>query len=61
MDTLRLKENWNAIAGELRMRSGHLTDDDLRLVEGKEEELLRRLEKRLLQPREVILEMIAKF
>ncbi len=61
MDRLNLKGNWNEIAGNLKMRSGHLTDDDLRFVEGKEDELLERLQKKLGKTKEEIRRMIAKF
>ncbi len=44
---LQLKGNWNEIKGKLKQKYGQLTDDDLTFAEGKEDELLARLQKRL--------------
>jgi uncharacterized protein YjbJ (UPF0337 family) len=44
---LQLKGNWNEIKGKLKQKYGQLTDDDLVFAEGKEDELLGRLQKRL--------------
>ena len=44
---LQLKGNWNEVKGKLKQKYGQLTDDDLVFAEGKEEELLGRLQKRL--------------
>jgi len=45
-DRLRLKGNWNIIKGKLKQEFSKLTDDDLTYVEGKEDELLGRLQKK---------------
>jgi len=47
MTALNLKGHWNEIKGKLKQKYGQLTDDDLVFAEGKEEELLGRLQKRL--------------
>jgi uncharacterized protein YjbJ (UPF0337 family) len=47
MTTMNLKGHWNEIKGKLKQKYGQLTDDDLTFTEGKEEELLGRLQKRL--------------
>ena len=44
---LQLKGNWNEIKGKLKQKYGQLTDDDLAFADGKEDELLGRLQKRL--------------
>jgi uncharacterized protein YjbJ (UPF0337 family) len=44
---LQLKGNWNEIKGKLKQKYGQLTDQDLTFAEGKEDELLGRLQKRL--------------
>ena len=44
---LQLKGSWNEIKGKLKQRYGQLTDQDLMFAEGKEDELLGRLQKRL--------------
>lgn len=46
MDNLRIKGNWNEIKGKLKQEYGDLTDDDLTYIEGKEDELLGRLQKK---------------
>ncbi len=44
---LQMKGSWNEIKGKLKQKYGQLTDDDLMFAEGKEDELLGRLQKRL--------------
>jgi uncharacterized protein YjbJ (UPF0337 family) len=44
---LQMKGNWNEVKGKLKQKYGQLTDDDLMFAEGKEDELLGRLQKRL--------------
>jgi uncharacterized protein YjbJ (UPF0337 family) len=44
---LQMKGNWNEIKGKLKQKYGQLTDDDLAFAEGKEDELLGRLQKKL--------------
>ena len=42
----KISGNWNVIKGKLKQKYGELTDDDLVYVEGKEDELYGRIEKR---------------
>jgi uncharacterized protein YjbJ (UPF0337 family) len=44
---LQIKGSWNEIKGKLKQKYGQLTDDDLVFAEGKEDELLGRLQQRL--------------
>ena len=44
---LQVKGNWNEVKGKLKQKYGQLTDQDLMFAEGKEDELLGRLQKRL--------------
>jgi len=44
---LQIKGNWNEIKGKLKQKYGQLTDDDLTFAQGKEDELLGRLQQRL--------------
>jgi uncharacterized protein YjbJ (UPF0337 family) len=44
---LNLKGNWNVIKGKLKQSYGQLTDDDLSFAEGKEDELVGRIQKKL--------------
>ena len=47
MNKLSIKSDWKVIAGKLKQQYANLTDDDLLFVEGKEEELLGKLEKKI--------------
>ena len=47
MTNLQFKGNWNEVKGKLKQKYGQLTDDDLTFAEGKDDELLGRLQKRL--------------
>ena len=44
---LQVKGRWNEVKGKLKQKYGQLTDDDLSFTEGKEDELLGRLQQRL--------------
>lgn len=44
---LQVKGNWNEIKGKLKQKYGQLTDQDLTFGEGKGDELMGRLQKRL--------------
>ncbi len=46
MDNLIVKGNWNELKGKLKQAYGNLTDDDLKYEDGKEDELLGRLQKK---------------
>jgi uncharacterized protein YjbJ (UPF0337 family) len=46
MNTLQMKGNWNVIKGRLKQKFADLTDNDLRYEEGREDELLGRLQQR---------------
>jgi uncharacterized protein YjbJ (UPF0337 family) len=44
---LKFKGNWNVVKGKLKQAYGDLTDDDLTYVEGQENELVGRIQKRI--------------
>lgn len=46
MDNLRIKGKWNEIKGKLKQTFADLTDDDLEYEEGKEEEMLGKIQQR---------------
>lgn len=52
MTTMEISGNWNVIKGKLKQKWAKLTDDDLRFEEGKEDELLGRIQKRTGESRE---------
>jgi len=54
MNSDTMKGNWNIAKGKLKQRWGSLTDDDLDYIEGKEDELYGRIQKRTGEKREVI-------
>ena len=54
MNTLQMKGNWNIAKGKLKQKFGNLTDDDLRYDEGKQDELIGRIQKRTGQTKEAI-------
>jgi uncharacterized protein YjbJ (UPF0337 family) len=60
MDKLRIKGNWNELKGKVKQHWGNLNDDDLKFAEGKEEELLGRIQKKTGQKREEIVNYINK-
>lgn len=47
MNTFTFDGSWNQVKGKLRQKYGQLTDDDLEFTEGKGEELLGRLQRKL--------------
>jgi uncharacterized protein YjbJ (UPF0337 family) len=47
MTKLQFKGGWNEVKGKLRQKYAQLTDDDLAFAEGKDEELLGRLQQKL--------------
>ena len=60
MKTLSAIEgNWNEIKGKLKQKFAILTDDDLLLVEGKEDEMLGRVQTKLSKNKEELQELIA--
>ena len=60
MNKLQIKGSWNELKGKLKQQYGNLTDDDLVFSEGKEDELLGRLQKRLGKSKDEIRQMIEK-
>ena len=58
--TDKIKGNWNVIKGQLKQQYAQLTDNDLTYVEGKEDELIGRLQKKLGQDKEQVHELIER-
>ena len=46
MNTLEIKGDWNITKGKLKQKWASLTDDDLQFVEGKQDELFGRIQKK---------------
>lgn len=60
MSNLKTKGNWNEVKGKLKQKYGELTDDDLTYAEGKEDELLGRIQKKTGRSKDQLREEIAK-
>lgn len=60
MNTLRLKGTWNEAKGKLKQKYSELTDNDLLFAEGKEDELVGRLQKRLGKTRDEVMKELAE-
>ena len=60
MNKLQIKGSWNELKGKLKQQYGNLTDDDLVFSEGKEDELLGRLQKKLGKSKDEVRQMIEK-
>jgi uncharacterized protein YjbJ (UPF0337 family) len=60
MNTLTAKGNWKEISGKLKQKYANLTDDDLLFKEGKEEEAMGRIQKKIGTTKEGLRDLIAK-
>ena len=56
----KIKGNWNLIKGKIKQEYGDITDNDLQYAEGKEEELLGRLQKKMGKTKEEVKDYIDK-
>ena len=54
MKTIEIKGDWNITKGKLKQKWAKLTDDDLQYVEGQQDVLLGRIQKRTGETREAI-------
>lgn len=54
MNTLEMKGNWNITKAKLKQKWAKLTDDDLQYSEGKQDELVGRIQKRTGESREAV-------
>lgn len=61
MNKLQFKGSWNEVKGKLKQKYGDLTDDDLTFAEGKEDELLGRLQTRLGKSKEELRREIEEY
>lgn len=60
VNMFRIVGNWNEQARELQKEFSELSDSDLEFQEGKEEELLKRVETKLNKGRQEVIDLIAK-
>ena len=59
MTKLELKGRWNEIKGKAKQKWAQLTDDDLLFEEGKEDEVIGRIQTRTGETKESIRDFIA--
>jgi uncharacterized protein YjbJ (UPF0337 family) len=57
-NTSTLKGNWDELKAKLKQQYANLTDDDLLFAEGKSDELVARLQKKLSKSKEEIRKLI---
>jgi len=57
---LQLKGDWNELKGKLKQKFATLTDNDMLLVEGKQDEMLGRLQNKLGKTKEEIHKIISE-
>ena len=58
MDKLEFKGNWNEVKGKIKQAYANLTEDDLKYEEGKDDELLGKLQKKLGKRRDELVKWI---
>jgi uncharacterized protein YjbJ (UPF0337 family) len=61
MNKLEIKGDWNITKGKLKQKWAKLTDDDLKFVEGQNEELMGRIQKRTGETREAVEKALKEF
>jgi uncharacterized protein YjbJ (UPF0337 family) len=54
----KVKGNWNELKGKIKQQYGELTDDDLAYEEGKDDELLGRIQKKIGKTKEEAIDWI---
>ncbi len=60
MSNLKLKGNWNELKGKVKQKYAELTDDDLLFEEGKEDELVGRIQKKTGKARDEVVDWLNK-
>ncbi len=58
MDKLEIKGKWNELKGKAKQQYADLTDDDLAYEEGKEDELVGKLQQKLGKTRDEVVDWI---
>ncbi|WP_433895914.1 CsbD family protein [Sphingobacterium mizutaii] len=60
MDKLDLKGKWNELKGKIKQQYAEWTDDDLAYEDGKDDELLGKLQQKLGKTREEVIDWLNK-
>ncbi|WP_110831994.1 CsbD family protein [Pedobacter nutrimenti] len=58
MDTLELKGKWNELKGKVKQAYADLTEDDLKHEEGKDDELLGKLQQKTGKTRDEVVKWL---
>lgn len=58
MNSLQINDDWEVLRKKLKHNFKHLTDNDLLYVKGKEDRLIKRLQKKLGQKEEEVIDII---
>lgn len=58
MDRLELKGKWNEMKGKVKQAHADLTDDDLKYEEGKDDELIGRIQQKLGKTRDEVVDWL---
>ena len=61
MTKLEIKGDWNIIKGNLKQKWAKLTDDDLQYIDGQQDELLGRIQKRTGETRAAVESAIKEY
>ena len=57
---LKLRGTWNEVKGKIKQKYSELTDDDLKYEEGKDDELVGRLQQKIGKTKEEVIDWIQK-
>jgi uncharacterized protein YjbJ (UPF0337 family) len=55
---LKLRGNWNEVKGKMKQQYADLTEDDLKYEEGKDDELVGRIQKKIGKTKEQVIDWI---
>jgi uncharacterized protein YjbJ (UPF0337 family) len=57
---LKLRGGWNEVKGKIKQEYADLTDDDLKYEEGKDDELVGRLQQKIGKTKEQVIDWIQR-
>ena len=57
-EEFKLRGNWNELKGKIKQQYANLTDDDLKYEEGKDDELVGRIQKKIGKSKEDVIRWI---
>jgi len=57
-EEFKLRGNWNELKGKIKQQYANLTDDDLQYEEGKDDELVGKIQKKIGKTKEEVINWI---